>query len=253
MPGAITDHFDAVQLITALFFLFFAGLVFYLRREDKREGYPLIDVSPVGIAIEGFPAAPPAKVYALVSGGQTAMPHDYGSSAMRGAPMDRHLGAPLVPIGDPMTAEIGPGAYPLRKDLPLIQEGLPQVQPMRVAGGWDVAKGDPDPRGMRVYDAARQPVGTVTDLWVDRGVKLLRYFEVGLDGDAASPVLVPIFRTDVRGKRRAIMLTSMLAGHLRAAPRLASPDQITAREEDRVNAYFSSAFLFGRFFSQAPQ
>lgn len=247
MPGALTGHLDAVQIILAAFLAFFAGLVFYLRREDKREGYPLWDVSPQGVPIEGWPAAPPTKVYKLLEGGETTMPHRTEPSAMRGAPMHAHIGAPLVPIGDPMTAEIGPGAYPLRIDRPFLSEGRPQVQPMRAAAGWKVARGDPDPRGMVVYDAARAPVGTVIDLWVDRGVKFLRYLEVRLDGDER-PVMVPIFHTDVRPRQRAVRLKSMLAGHLRAMPRLRSPDEITAREEDQVNAFFASATMYGRSF-----
>lgn len=247
MPGALTEHLDAVQLITAAFFVFFAGLIYYLRREDKREGYPLWDVSPQGVPIEGFPPVPPTKVYLLQEGGTTTMPHRSEPSAMRAAPVHRHLGAPLVPIGDPMLAEVGPGAYPMRNDRPMLSEGTPQVQPMRIAAGWNVAKGDADPRGMRVFDAGRVAVGTVTDIWVDRGVKLIRYLEVKLDGDdAAAPILVPIFRTEIRGKRRAILIKAMLAGHVRTAPRLQSPDQITAREEDRVNAYFSAAYMYGR-------
>lgn len=246
MPGAITQHLDAVQLITAAFFVFFAGLIYYLRREDKREGYPLWDVSPQGIPIEGFPAAPPVKTYTLLEGGETTMPHRTAPSLMRGLPVQRHLGAPLVPVGDAMLAEIGPGAYPLRKDAPLMAQGEPQVLPMRVAKDWSVARGDPDPRGMRVFDAARKEVGTVTDLWVDRGVKILRYLEVQLDDPAQRPVLVPIFRTDVRGKRRAVLIGAMLAGHLRQAPRLRTADEITAREEDQINAYFAAAYMYGR-------
>jgi hypothetical protein len=45
-----------------------------------------------------------------------------------------------------------------------------------------------------------------------------------------------------------VLLVSMLGGHLRAAPRLKSPDEITAREEDQVNAYFASAYMYGRTF-----
>ena len=42
MPaGAITGYIDVAQLVLYAFWIFFAGLIFYLRREDKREGYPL--------------------------------------------------------------------------------------------------------------------------------------------------------------------------------------------------------------------
>lgn len=41
MPtGALTGYVDVAQVVLYAFFLFFAGLVFYLRREDRREGYP---------------------------------------------------------------------------------------------------------------------------------------------------------------------------------------------------------------------
>ncbi len=256
MRGAITEHLDAVQIIVAAFFVFFTGLVYYLRREDKREGYPLRDVSPRNAAIEGFPPMPPAKIYLLQEGGTTAMPHHFEPSATRAAPMERHPGAPLVPIGDAMFAEVGPGAYPMRKDTPLLSEGEPQVLPIRAAPGWDVTRGDADPRGMQVLDAAKVPVGTVTDLWVDRGVKLLRYLEVELDprlgAISAGPLLVPIFRTDIRARRRVVLLRSMLAGYLRTAPRLKSRDRISAREEDQVNAYFAAAAMYGRTYTAEP-
>lgn len=247
LPGALTSHLDATQILVALFFLFFAGLVYYLRREDKREGYPLWDISPRNVPIEGFPPVPPTKVYTLIEGGTTTMPHRFEPSAMRVIPAEPGFGSPLIPIGDAMFAEVGPGAYPMRKAEPLLSEGTPQVQPMRIAQGWDVMQGEADPRGMRVLDAGKTEVGTVVDLWVDRGVKILRYLEVKLDGDPATAhVMVPLFRTDVRTKRRVVKIDAMLAGHVRQAPRLANPDVITAREEDQVNAYFSAAHMYGR-------
>ena len=250
LPGALTGHLDAVQILVGLFFLFFLALVYYLRREDKREGYPLWDVSPRHVPIEGFPAVPPTKVYLLLEGGTTTMPHRFEPSASRGIPAENYFGAPLIPIGDAMLAEIGPGAYPMRKTTPLLSEGKPQVQPMRVAEGWDVMKGDTDPRGMRVIDGGKVEVGTVVDLWVDRGVKILRYLEVELDGPAqnglSQRIMVPIFRTDIREKRRVVIVQTMLAGHIRLAPRLGNPDEISAREEDQVNAYFSAAHMYGR-------
>lgn len=251
--GALTSHLDAVQILVAVFFLCFAGLIYYLRREDKREGYPLWDISPRNVPIEGFPAVPPTKVYLLQEGGTTTMPHRFEPSATRAIPADSQFGSPLIPIGDAMLAEVGPGAYPMRKNTPLLSEGEPQVQPMRIAHGWDVSKGDADPRGMRVLDCGKTPVGTVTDLWVDRGVKILRYLEVALDGEPDAPhVIVPLFRTDIREKRRVVLIDAMLAGHVRLAPRLADPDVITAREEDQVNAYFASAYMYGRDYIGTP-
>ncbi|MBU6437489.1 MAG: photosynthetic reaction center subunit H, partial [Betaproteobacteria bacterium] len=39
--GAITGYIDVAQLVLYAFWVFFAGLIYYLHRENKREGYPL--------------------------------------------------------------------------------------------------------------------------------------------------------------------------------------------------------------------
>ena len=54
------NSIDVAQLAIWLFWLFFLGLVLYLRREDKREGYARDRENPGGIA-HGFPAPPGPK------------------------------------------------------------------------------------------------------------------------------------------------------------------------------------------------
>ena len=49
------EYLDFTQITVYLFWFFFAGLVIYLRREDKREGYPL-DSDRSGVPVEGWPA-----------------------------------------------------------------------------------------------------------------------------------------------------------------------------------------------------
>ena len=56
------DNVDVAQVAIWMFWLFFAALVYYLRREDKREGYPLETERP-GVTAQGFPAVPPQKHY----------------------------------------------------------------------------------------------------------------------------------------------------------------------------------------------
>ena len=248
MIGAITQHLDGVQILVATFFAFFLFLVYVLRREDKREGYPMQDISPEGMPIQGFPPAPPPKTYNLLEGGTTQMPHHYGSSAMRGAPLLRFPGAPLVPLGDPMLAELGPGAYPLRKDEPMMSEGRPATLPLRIARDWSVSKGDTDPRQLPVVDGRGRPVGVVRELWVDRGVKILRYLEVelSLPEVAGMRVLLPIYYADVSARYGRVRVRALLAHQFATVPALASNDQITAREEDRVNAYYAGGLIFSR-------
>jgi photosynthetic reaction center H subunit len=53
-------YLDGAQLTLYAFWLFFFGLIYYLRREDKREGYPLEgERGPV----DGFPAPPKKRTY----------------------------------------------------------------------------------------------------------------------------------------------------------------------------------------------
>jgi photosynthetic reaction center H subunit len=54
-------HLDGAQIVLYAFWLFFFGLIYYLRREDKREGYPLEKKD--GSNIDHFPFKPPAKPY----------------------------------------------------------------------------------------------------------------------------------------------------------------------------------------------
>ena len=63
--GAITGYIDVAQVVLYAFWVFFAGLIFYLRREDKREGYPLESDRPGRLAVEGFPAMPSPKTFLM--------------------------------------------------------------------------------------------------------------------------------------------------------------------------------------------
>lgn len=54
------EYIDFAQISIYLFWFFFAGLIIYLRREDKREGYPL-ESDRKGVTVQGWPAVPPAK------------------------------------------------------------------------------------------------------------------------------------------------------------------------------------------------
>ncbi|MBP8290924.1 MAG: photosynthetic reaction center subunit H, partial [Chromatiaceae bacterium] len=60
--GALTSHLDVAQIVLYAFWLFFAGLIIYLRREDKREGYPL-ESDRSQIKVVGFPSMPEPKTF----------------------------------------------------------------------------------------------------------------------------------------------------------------------------------------------
>ena len=57
---------DVTQIVLYAFWLFFAGLVYYLRREDKREGYPLA----------GGPRPPRARRRSVPREGEEGTHHD---------------------------------------------------------------------------------------------------------------------------------------------------------------------------------
>jgi photosynthetic reaction center H subunit len=242
-PGSITSNIDAVQVALAVFFIFFAFLVVYLRREDKREGYPLIARTPRRGSIIGWPAPPPPKTYRLMEGGTAQMPHRYPQEPIEGVPIPRN-GEPLVPAGDPLLAGIGAGAYTWRSNLPMrTMDKKLLLMPLRNATGWTVRRGEADPRGMRVLAADYRAVGTVVDIWVDRAAKILRYFEVSLS-DGSGIILVPLFHCDINRGENEIRVLVLKPHQFRFVPRPAQPDEMTAREEDRLNAFFAGATIY---------
>jgi photosynthetic reaction center H subunit len=57
-----TPYIDITQVLLYLFWFAFFGLILYLRREDKREGYPLTS-NESGRTVQGFPAYPGPKEF----------------------------------------------------------------------------------------------------------------------------------------------------------------------------------------------
>src|SRR3990167_6930539 len=148
--GAITANIDVAQVVLYMFWAFFAGLVYYLHRENKREGYPLESGSDIGRhRYEGFPATPEPKTFTL-AGGETwqAPGPNSGRQVLTGGEMaSRVPGSPIGPIGNPMLAGVGPGAYAQRADVPdMTFEGALRIVPLRLADGYDVDHHHPDPR-----------------------------------------------------------------------------------------------------------
>lgn len=66
---SFTSRLDFAQIVLYAFWIFFFSLIYYLRREDKREGYPL--VSSRGLT-NGWPSPPPPKEILRREGGPGA-------------------------------------------------------------------------------------------------------------------------------------------------------------------------------------
>ena len=193
-------YLDVAQVTLYVFWIFFACLILYLRREDKREGYPLDSTSSGGGVVHGFPRMPDPKTYLLRDGHTATLPnHKNDRRDVAVAPVAPWPGAPMGPTGNPMLDGVGPGSWADRENVPeLTIENLPCIVPMRLAEGTYLESRDPDPRGMRVLGADSEIGGVVTDVWVDRAEALIRYLEVEVGGTgAAAPAATVVAVTPV--------------------------------------------------------
>lgn len=245
MPkGAITGYIDVAQLVLYAFWVFFAGLIYYLHRENKREGYPLESERSPHVKVQGFPAMPEPKTYRLADGRSVVAPDPRREVAELAArTWGNHLGAALVPTGTfPMLDGVGPGAYAQRADVPdRTLEGLDRIVPLRVAAGFGVADHDIDPRGLPVLGCDHVSGGTVRDVWVDRSEMLFRYLEVDVGGGARS-VLLPI--NFARIQRRGVRVDSVMGQHFAKVPPTRSPDRVTLLEEEKITAFYGAGTLY---------
>lgn len=241
--GAITSYIDVAQVALYVFWLFFAGLIFYLRREDKREGYPLISDRSEHIPVQGFPEVPAPKKFLLAHPLETRrVERDVIAS-----PTALWPGAPLQPTGNPLLDGIGPASYALRADLPDVtfDDGMPKIVPLRVATEFFIEPTGPDPRGMTVLGADKEVAGTIVDLWLDRSDVLIRYMEVELSvPKGARSVLIPMVFADISHSRRQVRVSAILASQFADVPALRNPDQVTSLEEDRIVGYYGGGAMY---------
>jgi photosynthetic reaction center H subunit len=242
---AFTGYIDLAQVTLYVFWIFFAGLILYLRGEDKREGYPLESDRSGSIQVAGFPGLPAPKVFLLPHGGTVTVPRLGNEREILAAPIAAWPGAPLRPTGNPMADGVGPASYALRGDSPeLTIDGNPAIVPMRVVAEATIDPADPDPRGMAVIGADRLKAGSVTDVWIDLTEPQIRYLEVELL--SARHVLLPITSAEIVASQRQINVSSVMAAQFDGVPSLKSPDQVTKREEDQITAYFASGKLYAK-------
>ncbi len=260
MHPTLTPGIDVALLVFYAFVLFFLCLVIYLRREDRREGYPLEHEITGRLESEGgfFLTALP-KTFRLPFGRGTVTTPTKGREPVEIAARftDRFAGAPYAPTGNPLVDGIGPAAYAQRADHPDIDmEGHPRIVPMGVALDYQIERRDPDPRGMPVLGCDGVLAGTVSDLWIDRADRLIRYLAVdlaagGLTG-AGGTVLVPMMMCDVERGRRRVVCDAVTAAQFADAPRIGATDRITFYEEERVLGYFGGGYLYATPDRQEP-
>jgi photosynthetic reaction center H subunit len=248
--GAITQYVDLAQIVLYMFWIFFFGLVVYLVREGKREGFPLESDRKDYATIEGWPPVPSPKSFKLQSGEILYAPHD--RDIRQDLPVKRmgnYPGSPVEPTGNPMVDGIGPAAWTKRMDVPdHMLDGSAKIIPLRATGEFSVAIQDVDPRGLEVFGCDSKPAGKIVDLWVDQAEMMFRYLEMTTNG--GRKVLLPI--NFARIKSDGIYVHAITAAQFEQVPGTRQPDQVTFLEEDKIVGYFGGGKLYATPDRQEP-
>ena len=246
MPtGALTEHIDVAQVALYVFWLFFAGLIYWIRIADRREGYPLEKEDNGWLwRMDSILLGTP-KTYKLPDGSVYIAPNPKRDTReVKAVPTANFPGNAYEPTGNPMTDAVGPASFAERHDEPeLTVHGEPLVVPMRVAEGFRLSPNSGDPRGVVVEAADGMDAGVVKDLWVDRADFDVRYLEVEL-ADGGGTRLLPMPMANYNRNRNKIDVASILANQFADVPTIKSPDQITALEEDKISAYYGGGHLY---------
>ena len=203
-----------------------------------------------GPKIEGWPPVPTPKVYKLADGREFLSPDlrrpdgDYTAQPTHG-----WNGAPLEPVGNPLLAGVGAGAWAQRADVPdHMADGSVKIIPLRNAPDFGIHVKDVDPRGLPVLGADGEQAGTVADLWIDQAELLFRYLEVTLPGGRS--VLLPINFAGIR--RDGVKVKAVLAAQFADVPALRTPGQVTLLEEEKIMAYYGAGSLYATPQRQEP-
>jgi photosynthetic reaction center H subunit len=235
-------NFDLASLSIWLFWLFFAGLVYYLQTENMREGYPLETEDGAPAPNQGPFPLPKPKTFILRDGrGEVTVPS--GAREAREVALARTASAdgyPHAPTGDPMKDGVGPAAWAPRRNLPELDgHGHNKIVPMAHAGNFGIAAGR-DPRGLPVQASDRVMVGHISDLWVDAPEQVVRYLEVTLDSGGKR--LIPMPMAVIRSDR--VTVESLPSDLFGSVPATRSSTEVTLLEEDKISAFYAGGTLF---------
>ena len=245
--GQITSYIDVAQVTLYLFWIFFAGLIFYLRREDRREGYPLVLRAFEYLQGRRLPvhSRRPKSSCCLTA----ARPRPTGKAdtrAIKAEKIDVWPGAPLQPTGDPMLAAVGPGSYAERADMPDLDHRRPRqdrtaarCDELCVATAATVIRaaisviGADRRRGGHGHRRLGRPLGNDHPLSRSRA-----------SGGSDRTALIPMTFARIDKRRGQVKVHALLADHFANVPALANPDQVTLLEEDKICAYFGAGTLY---------
>jgi photosynthetic reaction center H subunit len=235
-------NFDLASLSIWLFWGFFAFLIFYLQRENMREGYPLETEDGATSPNQGPFPLPGPKTFQLPHGrGDVTVPN--GAREARELALTRSAtseGYPHLPTGNPMLDGVGPAAWAPRRDIPELDgHGHNKIKPMSSAPGFIVSAGR-DPRGLPVQAGDQEVVGRISDLWVDVPEQMIRYLEIELN--SGSKRLVPM--TMVRVWQDRVRIRSITSDMFEGVPTNKSGVEVTLLEEDKIMAYYAGGTMY---------
>lgn len=244
MTATFYGGVDLASVALWLFYLFFAGLVFWLQRENMREGYPLEDEHGNPSANQGPYPVPGDKTFKLPHGrGEVTVPSGQHPDRSDLALAPGASGDPLTPTGDPMLDGVGPASWAPRRDVPELDgHGHPKIVPMSKNEAFHVSAGR-DPRGKAVMAGDGKSVGAISDMWIDEAEQMVRYLEVELDAKWGSGKrLIPM--TFARIKADHVRVSAIYGKHFATVPQHASPTQVTLLEEDKISGYYGGGKLY---------
>ena len=238
---------DLASVAIWSFWVFFAGLVYYLQRENMREGYPLEDET--GVAREkkaGVFGLPSDKTFHLPHGrGELTVPSgqrpDRDDLALRRT--EGGAGSPYVPTGDPMVDGVGPAAWANRRDVPELDgHGHNKIRPMSSLPDFEVSAGR-DPRGLAVVAGDGEVVGRVKDVWIDVPEQMVRFLTIDLNPEGTGKErLAPIHMVKVKSDR--VVVRSLNSRQFEGIPTPKSEGEVTLLEEEKVFAWYAGGTLY---------
>lgn len=263
--GYITQYIDVAQLALYLFWLFFVLLVLYLNKESRREGFPLRWHENDRGAPSTDYKTPEPKTYELLNGESVQLPSGKNDDhrELNATPIGPWPGAALVPDGDAMIDGLGAAAWAERADHPdVTNEGEPRLVPLSTlpADEFFIAEKSTNPIGLnvRAYDGVI--VGKVTDIMLDRMEMLARYYRVELN--SGKRILLPMMYMTLRrqahaptqgtlterlidGRPKELRVVSLTSKQFENVPLCANDSVVTLLEEDKIQAYYGGAHVYG--------
>ncbi len=239
-------NFDLASAAIWLFWLFFAGLIYYLQTENMREGYPLENDDGELSPNQGPFPVPKDKPFILpFNRGEVTVP-----SGQHGDRDDLALertsvaaGSPYVPTGDPMADGVGPASWAPRRDVPELDgEGHPKIKPLSQLDSFHVSAGR-DPRGVAVQTGDGEIVGRVIDMWVDVPEQMVRYLTMDVNPEGQGHLrLIPINFAKIH--RNRVTVLSLYMHNVPGIPTTKKDGEITLLEEEKIMGYFGGGTLY---------